>query len=145
MRFYNCSLLMREILVEELSTSSQRTQLSFQQVCCSLNSANKQDLTYHSVNPKYLTNDFEVLLHANATKLSRGIFNTAPLANVVASEVLPGSSVNTDDQWQTFVKQTVTPVIHPVGSLPMLPKADGGVVDPKLKVYGTANVRVVGE
>jgi hypothetical protein len=27
----------------------------------------------------------------------------------------------------------------------MLPKADGGVVDAKLKVYGTANVRVVGE
>jgi choline dehydrogenase-like flavoprotein len=25
----------------------------------------------------------------------------------------------------------------------MMPRDDGGVVDPKLKVYGTANVRVV--
>lgn len=25
----------------------------------------------------------------------------------------------------------------------MMPRGDGGVVDPKLKVYGTANVRVV--
>lgn len=32
---------------------------------------------------------------------------------------------------------------HPVGTLAMMPKELGGVVDDKLMVYGTKNVRVV--
>ena len=32
---------------------------------------------------------------------------------------------------------------HPVGTCAMMPKALGGVVDEKLEVYGTTNVRVV--
>ena len=34
-------------------------------------------------------------------------------------------------------------VYHPVGACAMLPKHDGGVVDSKLLVYGTSNLRVV--
>jgi len=100
---------------------------------------------FPTVDPKYLTTDFEVLLHANATKLSRGIFNTAPLSGIVQSELQPGSTVSTDSDadWQQFVKENVTPVIHPIGTCPMQPKADGGVVDSSLIVYGTSNVRVV--
>jgi choline dehydrogenase len=32
---------------------------------------------------------------------------------------------------------------HAVGTCSMLPRSDGGVVDPQLKVYGTSNVRIV--
>jgi choline dehydrogenase len=32
---------------------------------------------------------------------------------------------------------------HPLGTASMMSKELGGVVDPELKVYGTANVRVV--
>jgi choline dehydrogenase len=32
---------------------------------------------------------------------------------------------------------------HPVGTCAMMSRELGGVVDPKLKVYGTSNVRVV--
>jgi choline dehydrogenase-like flavoprotein len=37
------------------------------------------------------------------------------------------------------------PVYHPVGTAAMAPRADGGVVDTKFRLYGAANVRVVGE
>jgi choline dehydrogenase-like flavoprotein len=37
------------------------------------------------------------------------------------------------------------PVYHPIGTASMLPRADGGAVDTAFKLYGTTNVRVVGE
>ncbi|GAA6012440.1 hypothetical protein JCM10207_007087 [Rhodosporidiobolus poonsookiae] len=45
-------------------------------------------------------------------------------------------------QWDAFVRKHVATEHHPAGTCSMLPRADGGVVDPTLKVYGTANVRV---
>ena len=36
-------------------------------------------------------------------------------------------------------------MLHPIGTVPMMPKVDGGAVDSNLLVYGTKNVRVVGE
>ena len=38
---------------------------------------------------------------------------------------------------------TATPNFHPIGTVSMLPKELGGVVDSSLRVYGTSNVRVV--
>lgn len=37
----------------------------------------------------------------------------------------------------------VTPNHHPIGTASMMSRELGGVVSPKLKVYGTKNVRVV--
>jgi choline dehydrogenase-like flavoprotein len=42
-----------------------------------------------------------------------------------------------------FARAAVTSAGHPVGTAAMAPRALGGVVSPELRVYGTANVRVV--
>ena len=42
-----------------------------------------------------------------------------------------------------FLRETATTNYHPCGTCSMTPEKDGGVVDPRLRVYGTANVRVV--
>lgn len=43
-----------------------------------------------------------------------------------------------------YVRTFIGTVYHPVGTAAMLPREVGGVVDPStLKVYGTANLRVV--
>ncbi|KII84207.1 hypothetical protein PLICRDRAFT_179872 [Plicaturopsis crispa FD-325 SS-3] len=55
----------------------------------------------------------------------------------------PASVLADDEQLQAWVRARVQPVHHPVGTAAMLPRADGGVVDSALRVYGTANVRVV--
>ncbi|KAG6817769.1 hypothetical protein H0H87_003177 [Tephrocybe sp. NHM501043] len=94
----------------------------------------------------------EKILRAQAESIikykARTIFNTHPLKEVIAAEVLPGLSsipVNASDaQWQNFVKSGYQAVLHPIGSVPLLPRNDGGAVGPDLVVYGTANVRVVG-
>ncbi|KAH6855534.1 hypothetical protein B0I37DRAFT_365108 [Chaetomium sp. MPI-CAGE-AT-0009] len=41
------------------------------------------------------------------------------------------------------MSNTVIANSHPTGTGSMMSRAPGGVVDPELKVYGTANVRVV--
>ncbi|KAM0701846.1 hypothetical protein Q7P35_010756 [Cladosporium inversicolor] len=42
-----------------------------------------------------------------------------------------------------FIRETATTNYHPCGTCSMTPEKYGGVVDPRLRVYGTANVRVV--
>lgn len=68
---------------------------------------------------------------------------TKPFQNIIAGLNFPGSDVSTDAQWTEFVKNNIQSQSHTTGTCSMLPKADGGVVDPNLKVYGTSNVRVV--
>ncbi|KAH9053670.1 alcohol oxidase [Lactarius vividus] len=58
-------------------------------------------------------------------------------------ELFPGPSVETDEQIIENLKTNVATTFHTVGSCSMLPREDGGVVDNKLKVYGTTNVHVI--
>ncbi len=76
-------------------------------------------------------------------KLARRIAQTPPLSTILGAEVQPGSSVVTDDDWDNWLKSHVGTEFHPTSTCAMLPKEQGGVVDNKMKVYGTSNVRVV--
>jgi choline dehydrogenase-like flavoprotein len=68
---------------------------------------------------------------------------TAPFENLWVSEFDPGMNTNTDAEWETYVRNNVFTFFHPLGTCAMLPKKDGGVVDPQLRVYGVENLRVV--
>lgn len=47
------------------------------------------------------------------------------------------------DTVKKLCEELVLSMCHVSGSCVMLPQKDGGVVDPRLKVYGTSNIRVV--
>ena len=102
-------------------------------------------LTLDAVNPNYLTNAQDFSLLANATMLVRQIASIPTAKSLYSAELLPGSTVQTDDDFRTFVASNYTPVLHPIGTAAMLPKSLGGVVDPNLRVYGVQGVRVVGK
>jgi choline dehydrogenase-like flavoprotein len=96
------------------------------------------------IDPNYLSNDYDLQAAIAATKKCRQIALTPPLRDVWDSEYEPGlDNVNTDAEWKDFVLNTTLTIYHPVGTCAMLPRKDGGVVDAKLKVYGTRNLRVV--
>ncbi|KAG6849533.1 hypothetical protein H0H93_007689 [Arthromyces matolae] len=102
------------------------------------------------VDPRYFTGgQFDLFLNGNATRLGRQLFNTPPLKKFIGEELSPGLATvpknASESQFQEWVQATYNPVFHPIGSVPMLPKTDGGAVGPDLVVYGTSNVRVVGE
>ncbi|RDW94231.1 GMC family oxidoreductase [Aspergillus mulundensis] len=51
--------------------------------------------------------------------------------------------INSLQQAQDLIRDLVLSMYHVSGTCAMMPRQDGGVVDPRLKVYGTRNVRVV--
>jgi len=53
------------------------------------------------------------------------------------TEITPGPTIQTDQQIEDWLVSTaVGTQFHPMGSCAMLPKAQGGVVNAKLQVYG---------
>ena len=95
------------------------------------------------VNPNYLTNEQDLSLLANASKLLREIASTPAAKSLYSAELSPGLTVQTDSDFRTFVESNYAPVFHPIGTAAMLPRSFGGVVDSNLRVYGVQGVRVV--
>ena len=60
----------------------------------------------------------------------------AALGPALGPEVIPGSSVQTDEEIENWLKDSAAnSQYHPACSCGMLPRAQGGCVDSKLRVY----------
>ncbi|KAK4081319.1 CAZyme family AA3 [Trichoderma aggressivum f. europaeum] len=99
--------------------------------------------TKPQIDPQYLSNEYDVQAAIEAIKYCRKIANSSPLSSAWVSEFEPGMAVQTDEDWRQYVLNTTLSIYHPVGTCAMLPKKDGGVVNPQLIVYGTNNLRIV--
>lgn len=95
------------------------------------------------IDPRYLSNPYDLAAAVAATQYMRRIASTAPMRYTWDSEYEPGAAVNTTQEWETFARNTSLTIYHPIGTCAMLPREEGGVVSPELKVYGTRNLRVV--
>jgi choline dehydrogenase len=60
---------------------------------------------------------------------------------ITAGQLEPEASCRTDADWEHYVRATVTPSYHPVGTCKM-GIDDFAVVDPELRVHGINNLRV---
>ncbi|KIJ30961.1 GMC oxidoreductase [Sphaerobolus stellatus SS14] len=85
--------------------------------------------------------DLDIIV--KAFKFGRDLANHEPFKKVVSREANPGLNVETEADIIKHIKDNLCTVWQTSGTLPMLPKEYGGVVDPKLRVYGTSNIRVV--
>ncbi|TEA20671.1 Dehydrogenase citC [Colletotrichum sidae] len=95
------------------------------------------------IDARYLSHEYDLRAAIEAIKKCRAVALSEPLRSTWVSEYEPGLDVATDAQLREFALKTTLSIYHPVGSCAMLPREDGGVVDPTLKVYGTTNLRVV--
>ena len=84
--------------------------------------------------------DIQVL--RQGIKLARSIGDTEPLKDNMLVETWPGPDVETDQQWEDWLRGQVFTEFHPSSTCSMLPLEQGGVVDANLRVYGLSNVRV---
>jgi choline dehydrogenase len=73
----------------------------------------------------------------------RDVFEVSPMREHVLSEALPGASIDTDADWETFLRSNATwGAQHPAGTCKM-GVDDAAVVDPALRVRGVEGLRVV--
>ena len=63
------------------------------------------------------------------------------MAKITDGQLEPEAHCSTDADWEDYVRRTVTPSYHPVGTCKM-GVDDLAVVDPELRVHGIANLRV---
>ncbi|KAL5513517.1 hypothetical protein ACEPAH_3916 [Sanghuangporus vaninii] len=110
----------------------------------SVHLASANPLVSPEIDPNYLSNDADLDLLACIVRLALRLYKTPPLSEIVKSLVLPPvEALRDDNTLKEYIKDQFISVYHPVGTASMLPRADGGVVDSELRVYGTSNLRVV--
>ncbi len=83
--------------------------------------------------------DFQALIYG--TRLARTIAAQPALRPFVVEEVIPGPAVESDDAMIEEIRVRGVSNLHPVGTCRMGREGDA-VVDPRLRVYGVAGLRV---
>jgi choline dehydrogenase len=86
----------------------------------------------------YLATENDRRVMVEGLKLVRRLVNTPPMRDYVAEEYLPGSRVQTDEDWLAFCREVGDTVFHPTSTCSM-----GVVVDERLRVKGVSGLRVI--
>lgn len=107
--------------------------------------ASADPLAAPAIDPNYFANEADLDLVVHVVQAALRAYRTAPLSEHVKRPIIPDQATldKGEEGLREYVKANCGPVYHPVGTAAMMPRADGGVVDPSLKVYGTSNLRVV--
>ncbi|KAI0353068.1 GMC oxidoreductase [Trametes cingulata] len=108
-----------------------------------IHAVSKDPATDPEFDPHYFEEEVDLQVWVEMVKFVRNLRNIAPLKDMTTKELNPGPEVQTDEEIVAWIKKIMTTTWHTASSCSMLPKANGGVVDPQLKVYGTKNLRVV--
>jgi choline dehydrogenase len=96
------------------------------------------------IQPNYLSHATDQRVVVDALRWVRRIFETEPMRGTVRAELLPGPSVQTDDEFLDFVRRYAVTGYHVIGTCKMGPASDAlAVVDPRLRVHGMQGLRVI--
>ncbi|KAK7459587.1 hypothetical protein VKT23_009568 [Stygiomarasmius scandens] len=95
------------------------------------------------IDPQYLVSpgNFDTDLFVEGLKFLQRVATTKPLKDITLEVIEPRETG--DGQLRAYIQEALTTNYHFVGTAAMLPRAQNGVVDSDLKVYGTSNLRVV--
>ena len=101
---------------------------------------------YPKIQCNYYSNEFDLEVHARIMKGLLHLAATEPLSRCIKQGGRREPPLDLDsplDEFKAALRAYAGTNYHPVGTCSMLPEKGGGVVDSKLKVYGTENVHVV--
>ena len=101
---------------------------------------------YPAIDPRYLSNPLDLAILSTIALQTQALAKTNPFASLLKNNATVYATLYneiTRANVEEHVRQTLTSIYHSVGTCAMLPAKKGGVVDSRLKVYGTTNLRVV--
>lgn len=101
---------------------------------------------YPAIDPNYLSHPLDIYVISQALLHTQQVARTPPLSNHLKNggkAYQEGFYELNDENVEAFVRNSFSSEYHPIGTCAMGPRAEGGVVDEKLKVHGTTNLRVV--
>ncbi|KAI9049974.1 hypothetical protein LZ554_006120 [Drepanopeziza brunnea f. sp. 'monogermtubi'] len=90
-----------------------------------------------------LRNPLDTALLREAISFARRFVQTPGFVELQPVEVVPGGDVTSDEALNAFIEGSAGILYHPAGTCKMGARAEGGVVDTQLKVYGVQGLRVV--
>ncbi|KAJ3861587.1 alcohol oxidase [Lentinula novae-zelandiae] len=95
-------------------------------------------LVMPAINPRFFSEAVDLDVMVKGLDLVRQIASSSPIKELVQSQTNPAPGADLE----AYARDNVQSNHHPVGTACMLPKKDGGVVGPNLKVHGTENLRI---
>ncbi len=90
----------------------------------------------------FLKTPYDLQALTAGMRLARRIVNQPALSGYVADELIPGRAVNTDAEFEAAIRRNGISNLHPVGTCRM-GGDEAAVLDPRLRVRGVGNLRVV--
>ena len=94
------------------------------------------------IDANYFATEHDRTTAVDVFRAMRRLFATEPLAKRIEHETVPGHAVQTDQEIIDAGLTMGTPGYHAIGTCAMGPN-DDDVVDPRLRVRGVTNLRVV--
>ena len=96
-------------------------------------------------NPNYCSHPLDLEILARTVGFVEKVANTAPYSDMIDTSLkrLPDAKGDDLDVARDIVRGRTVSCFHIAGTARMLPRELGGVVDERLVVHGTANIRVV--
>ncbi|KAL4936301.1 hypothetical protein BDV06DRAFT_233544 [Aspergillus oleicola] len=102
------------------------------------------------VDPRYLTHPADLDIMARHTRFIDKIVASQPLASMLKpkpagkrSPGVPDLGAVSLDEVKDYVRAAGKSTFHPTSTCAMMPREKGGVVDPRLRVWGVRRLRVV--
>lgn len=112
-----------------------------------LASASLADIDSPLFDPRLFLADVDVTANIALGQLVQSFWSTEPASSIALTNILPGEAIlpaeATAEQWRAYLLSQGNLEAHSLGSVAMMARELGGVVDSELRVYGTKNVRVV--
>ena len=110
---------------------------------------NTSAFAHPQITVNYFSVDYDLEIQTAGARLSRKVLSNAAFNNISSGETIPGTDTvpddgngGSDEAWHSWIGG-FNAVSHPIGTAAMMRRDLGGVVDGKLKVYDTTNLRVV--
>ncbi len=89
-----------------------------------------------------LSTDEDYAMMRRGIRAARKIYATPPQSELLEKEIRPGVNIDSDDELNAYIRETVELAQHPVGTCSMGAHPEA-VVDPQLRVIGVKGLRVV--